>query len=128
STLRLKTFQLFHPIGGVSAKVLPQTIFSLRSAIPSELLAVRVTFHSPLLFNVPEILPVTGTSFNPRGKFFAANFIGRSPVAATVNKKGDPGRIPKTFAPLIFGSGETFGVNIKGSSRGGAMVSGFSPV
>ena len=40
------------------------------------------------------------------------NFIGRSPVAGIVNKNGEPGRTPKTFAPLMRGVAGAGGVKM----------------
>ena len=42
----------------------------------------------------------------------AENVIGRSPVAAMVNRNGDPGRTPKTFAPLMRGVAGAGGVRM----------------
>ena len=46
--------------------------------------------------------------------------MGRSPVAGTVNRKGEPGRTPNTRAPLMRGLGDGFGVNTTAGSRTGA--------
>ena len=46
----------------------------------------------------PVIRPVLASSVSPAGRPSAANFIGRSPLAAMVNSNGWPGRTPKTRA------------------------------
>src|SRR5208282_6847591 len=128
STSRPKTFQEFQPMGGARAKVSPLTILRGRCAMPSELMARRVTFHSPLRLITPVIRPEAGSSPSVFGNADAANFIGRSPVAGTVNKNGDPGRTPKTWVPLICGFGEGVGVRITACSEGGVIVFGVTPL
>src|SRR5260370_18492215 len=123
-TAPAKQFQLFHPIGGLSAIVSPTTILNFRLAAPREFFARKVTRYSPLLSSVPVIRPVCGLSCKPAGKLSAAKVIGRSPVAATVNKNGEPGRTPKIAAPLMRGFGEAGGVKITAGSAGAAMASG----
>ncbi len=68
--------------------------------------------NSPLDFKIPVMWPVLASSFKPCGRFFAENFIGRSPVAGIVNRNGEPGRTPKTFAPLMRGVAGAGGVRI----------------
>src|SRR4051812_15543722 len=104
-------YQLFHPIGGVSAIVSPQTILSVRLATPLAFFAITVTACSPTLSSFPVICPVEVSSFNPDGKPSAANSIGRSPEAAMVNRNGERGRTPNAWAPLIRGAGDAGGVS-----------------
>src|SRR5882724_4863470 len=111
-TAAAKQFQLFQPIGGVSAILSPTTILNFRFAVPSELFARNVTTYSPALVNVPVMWPVCGSSCRPDGKLSAAKVIGRSPVAAMVNKNGEPGRTPKISALLMRGLGEAGGVKM----------------
>src|SRR5277367_2212055 len=108
-TALAKQFQLFQPIGGVSAILSPTTILNFRLAAPREFFARNVTTYSPALVNAPVMRPVWGSSCKPAGKLSAAKVIGRSPVAAMMNKNGEPGRMPKISAPLIFGFGEAAG-------------------
>src|SRR5450755_3542551 len=109
-TAPAKQFQLFQPIGGVSAIWSPQTMRNFFSAVPSEFFAPRVTMNSPLVFNLPVMWPVLASNFKPRGRFSAEKVIGRSPVAGIVNINGEPGRTPKTFAPLRRGVAGAGGV------------------
>src|ERR1019366_406795 len=111
-TAPAKQFQLFQPIGGVSAIWSPQTMRNLFSAMPREFSASSVTMNSPFVFKAPVMRPVFASSFKPRGSFFAENFIGRSPVAGIVNKNGEPDRTPKTFAPLMRGVADAGGVRM----------------
>src|SRR5712671_6255699 len=98
-----KQFQLFQPIGGVSAIWSPQTMRNFFSAAPRELLAFSVTMNSPFVFKAPVMRPVLGFSLKPLGRFFAEKAIGRSPVAGIVKRNGELSRTPKTFAPLMRG-------------------------
>ena len=68
--------------------------------------------NSPFVFSVPVIWPVFSSSFRPLGRFFAENVIGRSPVAGIVNRNGEPGRTPKTLAPLMRGVAGAAGVRM----------------
>ena len=61
---------------------------------------------------VPVMRPVLESSLRPCGSLSAENFMGRSPVAAMVNKNGEPARTPKTSAPLIRGVAGGRGVRI----------------
>src|ERR1017187_4951262 len=121
-TAPAKQFQLFQPIGGVSAMVSPQTMRNFSSAAPSEFFARRVTLNSPGFFNLPVIWPVLAFSFKPRGRLSAENFMGRSPVAGIVNKNGEPGRTPKIFAPLMRGVSGAGGVRISAAGKGTARA------
>jgi len=56
--------------------------------------------------------PVFESRMSPFGNPAAENVMGRIPVAAMVYKNGEPGRTPKTFAPLIRGFSDTDGVRI----------------
>src|SRR5262249_19678568 len=117
-----KQFQLFQPNAGVRPMVEPTTILKSRLASPREFFACKMTLYSPAVFRTPVIRPEVGSSFSPVGRFSAVKPIGRSPVAAIVNKKGFPGRTPKTFAPLMRGFGDGFGVRTTASSCGAALV------
>src|SRR4051794_19848425 len=66
--------------------------------------------------------PVAASSFKPAGNPLAEKVIGRSPVAATVKMNGLPGRTPNTFALLMRGLGEGFGVRIIAGSIAGRFV------
>src|SRR5438552_13831980 len=94
STSLAQQFQLFQPIGGVSAMVSPMTILSFLSSEPLSLLARSLTTKSPGESTVPVIRPVFVSSFSDGGNPDALNDIGRSPVAGTVNRNGRPGRWP----------------------------------
>ena len=59
------------------------------------------------------MIPVSGETLNPFGKFSAENCMGLTPVAAIVYKNGLPGRTPIIFAEFILGVGLSFGVKIK---------------
>ena len=120
-------YQLFQPMCGVNARVSPQTIFSGRRASPSALRARNVTTYWPRFSIAPVIWPVCRSTFNPSGRSSTANSMGRRPVAGIVNKKGWPGRTPKTRAPLIRGAAGAFGVRITASSRGAERASDPSP-
>src|ERR1039457_159073 len=91
-TASAKQFQLFQPIGGVSAMWSPQTMRNVFSVEPGKFFARSVTVNSPLVFNLPVMRPDCESSFNPRGSFFAEKVIGRSPVAGIVKRNGEPGR------------------------------------
>src|SRR5438309_1949403 len=115
-----KQFQLFQPIGGVRAILSPTTIFNFRLVFPIAFFARKVTLYSPFLSRRPEMRPVSASTRNPAGKPSAAKLIGRSPVAEIVNRKGEPGRTPKTSAPLILGVRGAVGVSMIAGS-GGAL-------
>ena len=83
----------------------PTTIRNGRFAVPWRLVAVSVTACVPGAATDPLIRPVAGSRRRPAGRPSAAKRIGRSPVAAIVKRKGDPGRTPKTRAPLMRGAG-----------------------
>ncbi len=114
-TRRCQTYQWFHPIGGVRAKASPQTILNFRSAWPSEFFARNVTTCFPGSWMVPVIRPVAASTFHPSGRLSTANVIGSSPVAGIVNRKGQPGRTPKTFGPLMRGVAGGLGVRMTAS-------------
>jgi len=99
-------------------------ILNSRLAAPREFLARKVTRYSPFFSIAPVIRPVCGSSCKPAGKLSAAKVIGRSPVAAMVNKNGEPGRTPKIVAPLMRGFGEAVGVKITAGSASAAVASG----
>src|SRR5690349_19822758 len=121
-TSQPKQFQLFHPIGGVRAIVSPHTILSGRSVLPRALRTRRVTTWLPFSFRTPVRRPLWGSIWRPAGSLPAVKVIGRSPVAGTVKKKGEPGRTPTTRAPLMRGSGEALGVSTTAGSRTGAIA------
>src|SRR4051812_38772350 len=123
-TAPAQQFQLFQPIGGVSAMRSPTAMRSGASAVPRALVARSVTLCSPRSASLPVMWPVCGSSERPSGSASAANFIGRSPVAAIMYISGCPGRTPKTLAPLIRGSGGDFGVRMYGSTFGAARIFG----
>src|SRR5260221_5884590 len=108
-TALAKQFQLFQPIGGVSAIRSPATILNFRLAAPSEFFACKVTTYSPALVSVPVMRPVCGSSFSPAGKLSAAKIIGRSPVAAVVDQNGEPGPTAKISAAFVPGIGAASG-------------------
>ena len=99
------TYQLFQPMCGVSARVSPTTIRNGRIAVPWRFVAVRVTACAPGVDTDPLMRPVVGSRRSPFGRPSAPKRIGRSPVAAIVKRKGDPGRTPKERAPLMRGAG-----------------------
>jgi len=82
--------------------------------------------YLPGFFNVPVICPVLESRLSPEGSPSAENIIGRSPAAAILNKNGDPGRTPNTFAPLMRGVEAGFGVRITASSMGGISSFGLA--
>ncbi len=105
------------PNCGVSAIVSPTTSLNLLSALPLSFFACSVILYSPGLSDLPLRKPVLGSSFTPSGKPSAENCIGRSPVAATVNSTGWPGRTPKTLGPLMRGVAAGLGVRISSSAE-----------
>ena len=54
--------------------------------------------------------------------------MGRWPVAGMVKKKGEPGRTPKIFAPLMRGVGGDGGVRTYPFSYGKSIVRGLAPL
>ena len=56
--------------------------------------------------------PVAGSSFNPRGKILRGKFHRAVAGRGMVNRNGDPGRTPKTFAPLMRGVAGAGGVRM----------------
>src|SRR5215472_14327557 len=76
-----KQFQLFHPNGGVSAIVSPQTILNFFSAEPTEFFARSITADSPRFETAPVITPVLESMLSHFGKPYVENVIGRVPVA-----------------------------------------------
>jgi hypothetical protein len=94
STSPAQLFQLFQPIGGVSAIWSPITIFNSRVAAPSAFRAPIFTVKLPAWATFPVICPVAGSSTSPAGRPSAENVIGRSPVAVSVNKNGLPRTLP----------------------------------
>src|ERR1035437_9113211 len=72
-TAPAKQFQLFQPIGGVSAIWSPTTMRNFFSAVPDEFSARSVTMNSPFVFKAPVMRPVLESNFNPPGRFFAEN-------------------------------------------------------
>src|ERR1039458_7969097 len=75
-TAPAKQFQLFQPIGGVSAIWSPHTMRNFFSAVPSEFFARSVTTNSPFVFKAPVMRPVLESSFKPGGSSFAEKVIG----------------------------------------------------
>ena len=67
-------------MGGVRARVSPQTILNGRSADPSELEAFKVTMNEPLAAIEPVMIPVAESRLNPSGSRAAENTTGRFPV------------------------------------------------
>ena len=63
--------------------------------------------------------PVCGVQLQAGGRLSAENFIGRSPVAGIVNRNGEPGRTPKTLAPLMRGVAGAAGVRMYGATGAG---------
>ena len=84
STACAQQFQLFHPIGGVSAMRSPQTIRKFLSDCPHALRACRVTGYSPAVASVPVIRPSAAFTASPAGRPATLNSRGRSPVAGIV--------------------------------------------
>src|SRR6185312_10774870 len=121
-----KQFQLFQPIGGVSAILSPTIILNFRFVFPSAFFARNVTVYSPFLSRRPEMRPDSASTRSPLGKSSTAKLIGRSPVAGIVNRNGEPGRTPKTSAPLILGERGAAGVRIIADSGGALMVTSFA--
>src|ERR1700744_340976 len=103
-------------MGGVRAICGPQTILNDCSALPRLFLARNVTAYSPGLLKLPVIWPVFLSNFKPAGRPLAENSMGRSPVAAMVKRKGEPGRTPKICALLMRGVGGAGGVRMTASS------------
>ena len=62
------TYQWFQPIGGVSARVSPQTILNCRSALPWALPARSVTAYSPRRATEPVMMPVLRIEREPLGQ------------------------------------------------------------
>src|ERR1035437_10333552 len=91
------------------------------STDPREFFAPSITMCSPFIASAPVMRPVAGSSFSPLGRFCAEKLIGRSPVAAIVNRNGDPGRTPKTDAPLMRGEVGAGGVRMYGATDGAAI-------
>src|SRR6218665_134700 len=110
-TLGAQQFQLFHPMGGVSAIPLPARIENLREALPCELLAFTVILYSPASFKTPVIIPFRASSFKPLGRLATEKVMGASPDAAIRKRTGEPGRTPNILAPLRRGFFDSFGVN-----------------
>src|SRR6516225_7460151 len=105
-------FQLFQPIGGVSAIFSPTTRRKGRSARPDELVTCSWMVYSPAFATEPERRPVAGSNFTPPGSLSAENFKGLVPVTGMVNRIGCPGLTPKTFGPLMRGAGPGLGVRM----------------
>src|ERR1035438_9251904 len=109
-TSQPKQFQLFHPSGGVSARVSPQMILNNRSTLPNPFSALKVTRCVPFSGSVPVIWPDFGSRLRPAGRLRAPYVIGRWPETGMVNRKGEPGRTPNTLGPLMRGRTEALGV------------------
>src|SRR6267378_1687681 len=80
STRDPQQFQLFHPIGGVSAISSPTTIRNFLLSDPLLFFAFNVVVYSPVLFNTPVICPFFESNCNPAGRCLAENSIGGSPL------------------------------------------------
>src|SRR5215813_10274697 len=93
-------YHVLQPIGGVSARVSPTTILKSRSAVPSEFRTASLTRYTPGVPRRPVIRPVAESRDSPAGRPSAEKRSGGRPVAGTVQRKGRPGRTPKTFGPL----------------------------
>ena len=72
-------FQLFHPIGGVSAIVSPMTILSGFSSVPRSFLAWSVTLNSPAVFDDAGYASGVGVDLQSIGKTIRAE--GQRPIA-----------------------------------------------
>src|SRR5450432_3884365 len=88
-------------MGGVCAKVSPDTKLNACCALPLPFETVIVTGYVPAAGVVPLIVPVAAAKVKPDGRPDAANVNGAWPVAAIVYKKGVPGRAANTGAPWI---------------------------
>src|ERR1035441_176024 len=108
-TSQPKQFQLFHPSGGVSARVSPQMIFNERSALPNPFSALKVTTYVPFSGSVPVIWPDFGSRLRPAGRLRPPYIIGCWPETGMVNRKGEPGRTPNALGPLMRGRAEEIG-------------------
>src|SRR5437763_6216189 len=84
-------FQLFQPIGGVSAISLPTTMRIFFSFAPLAFFARSVTITCPGFVNEPVISPVLESTVRPAGKSLTENSMGRSPVAGIRYRNGEPG-------------------------------------
>jgi len=107
------TYQLFHPMCGVSASVSPQTILNLRS--PFQRVGGPQCHHvGPGLLDWPWIWPCAHSPSAPSGDD-PRKVIGRSPVAGIVNRNG--ARMDaKMRAPLMRGVRGALGVRMTASS------------
>ncbi len=77
-------FQLFQPIGGVSAIFPPTTMRNFFWSSPFAFFAWNTTVYSPFFLSEPVICPVAESTDKPAGRFSMLNVIGRSPVAGIV--------------------------------------------
>jgi len=96
STVSPQQFQEFQPSGGVSAIRSPTSTRKFFSAEPKVFFACNLTVNSPI-FERASDTPGVHVKCKPFGSPLAENFMGRLPVAGMLNKKGEPGRTPKTF-------------------------------
>lgn len=64
------------------------------TAAPRRFRALRPTVYSPAASAAPETIPLSVSSFSPRGSPSAENLIGRSPVVGISHRKGFPGEAP----------------------------------
>src|SRR5882724_3356681 len=102
-TAPAKQFQLFQPIGGVNEMRSPHTKRRIFLACPLAFWAPSVTAKVPALVIVPVMSPVCASTVRPAGNPAAEKVMGLSPVAGIVKRTGEPGRTPKTLAPLMRG-------------------------
>ena len=100
STAAPWTFQLFHPIGGVSARRSPTHSSRVVTSAPATFSAVISTATVPASAGaVPRMIPLAGSSVSEVGSPDAVNRSGRIPVAATVWTSSVAGRQPTRAAP-----------------------------
>ncbi len=111
-TLSPQQFQLFHPIGGVSASRSPHFMVKFLLDSPILFLTTNTILYSALFFNVPVITPFVLFTDKPAGKFSTLYRNGFFPVAGILKRKGAPGLTPNTFAPFILGCSVGLGVSI----------------
>src|SRR5437868_10638115 len=88
-TLNPQQFQLFHPIGGVSASMSPHLMVNSRLAVPAAFVTTKFIFISPRSFRVPVITPFELFKLSPAGRFSTLYCFGFFPVAGILNKYGE---------------------------------------
>ncbi len=95
-----KQFQLFQPRGTprCQADGPGRTHFEFALRCTEVVLGRQGDLYSPRLASEPMMWPVFRIRIDPTPGLWRENFIGRSPVAATVNKNGLPGRTQKAGA------------------------------